>query len=273
MRLSTLTMYKNQHISVIVPAHNEAESIGSVVNDLTQLLNESADKLIDDIIVCDNASSDNTAIAATQAGARVVYEAKAGYGSACLKALAALKKDTDIIVFVDGDTSVNTREIYQLLEPIVSVNTVTASSDKLSSQECAELTIGVRTKNQQEHGALLPQQKLGNILACSLIQRLWSQPVSDLGPFRAITLSALKEIGMTDQRFGWTVEMQVKAIQNNIKVIEVPVSVRKRVGKSKISGTFKGTFLACLDIFGTIFKLKFIELKKTRKLKIASQCP
>lgn len=266
-------MYKKQHISVIVPAHNEAESIGSVVNDLTKILNESADKLIDDIIVCDNASSDNTAFAASQAGARVLYEAKAGYGSACLKAMSALKKDTDIIVFVDGDASVNSREIFQLLEPIVSTDTIDASNDELSHKNCAELTIGVRTKNQQEQGALLPQQKLGNIWACSLIQLLWSKPVSDLGPFRAITSSALKKIGMTDQRFGWTVEMQIKAIQKNINVIEVPVSVRKRVGKSKISGTFKGTLLACLDIFGTIFKLKFTELKKTRKLRIASQYP
>jgi len=275
-------MYKDHRISVIIPAHNEAQSIAPVVDGLSSLINEVGSPLVDEIIVCDNGSTDNTSLAASQAGATVVYEPRLGYGSACLKAIASLCA-TDIVVFVDGDSSVAIDEMRQLLDPIVnkkigndsgqSCKHPTGQNPNAIAQPQAELTIGVRKADQQEHGALLPQQKLGNVLACSLIQWLWAHPTHDLGPFRAITYTALKSIDMQDRRFGWTVEMQVKAIQKRIAIVEVPVSVYKRVGKSKISGTVKGTICACYDIFGTIFKLKLAELSKGKNSRRLQKKP
>ncbi len=250
-------MYKERSISVIIPAHNEAGSIDRVVNDLYSLKNSNGETLIDDIVVCDNASTDQTNSIAKGAGARVVYEAKPGYGSACLAAIASLKT-TDIVVFVDGDASVDINEVPLLLDSIISG---------------ADLVIGVRVVNLQEPGSLLPQQRLGNTLATRLIRLLWSAPVTDLGPFRAIPYTTLLQLSMCDQRFGWTAEMQVKAIQQKLNIVECPVSTKRRVGHSKISGTFKGTILACFDIFSTIFKLRWkqthsLHYKKLRKAQI-----
>ncbi len=247
-------MYKENTISVIIPAHNEARSIGQVVGDLLSLKNNGDARLIDDIVVCDNASTDQTHRIAKDAGARVVYEATPGYGSACLAAIAALNT-TDIVIFIDGDASVNVNEVPLLLNSVI---------------DGADLVIGTRVINQQEPGSLLPQQRFGNTLATYLIRSFWSVSVTDLGPFRAIPYKTLLQLSMSDQRFGWTVEMQIKSIQQGLNIVECPVSTRKRIGHSKISGTLKGTTLACLDIFSTIFKLRWkqtqqLHYKKFRK--------
>lgn len=242
-------MYKQKHISVVIPAHNEASSINSVVDDIHVLRGDNGEPLVDDIIVCDNASTDLTREIAKSAGASVVYEPNAGYGAACLRGVDALSK-TDIVVFVDGDASVETSEMPTLIQVVL---------------DGADLAIGARIRSRRERGALLPQQRVGNSLATFLIAQIWSKPISDLGPFRAITYEALMRLNMQDTRFGWTVEMQVRAFQENLMVKESPVSVRKRIGASKISGTFKGTAYACFDIFHTIFILWRKEFLSRRR--------
>lgn len=242
-------MYKKNHISVIIPAHNEALAIGGVVSDLKSLGTSIDEYIVDAIIVCDNASTDTTAKRALANGAQVVYESTPGYGSACQGALAALTQ-TDIVVFVDGDGSMNIGELPLLLDAIVSD---------------ADLAIGVRVAELQEAGALLWQQRVGTQLACRLMSLLYRKKVSDLGPFRAIKYSALKALEMSDQRFGWTAEMQVKALEQNLRTQEVPVSTLRRAGKSKISGTIRGTVLACHDIFHTILTLWWASRPSCRK--------
>lgn len=238
-------MYYSKHISAIIPAHNEEQSIVSVVEAVTRLCGDNDMPLVDHLIVCDNASNDRTAELANRAGATVIQEARAGYGSACLAAIAALP-DTDIVIFIDGDGSVIVQEIFLLLNAIVVD---------------ADLAIGTRVPAQRETGSLFPQQLIGNAIACWLIRLMWSMPVNDLGPLRAIRYSALKALNMQNERYGWTVEMQVKAIQKKLVLVECPVSVTKRIGQSKISGTFKGSLLAGIDIFGTIFKLRWYQKK------------
>ena len=241
--------YKNQKISVVIPAFNEALSISLVVEQLFALRHQESDvSIIDTIIVCDNASTDNTSSLAAQAGANVVFEAKQGYGAACLRAIAELPVTgtPDIVVFVDGDNSVKIEELPTLLDGIIDGN---------------DLVVGARVKHLQQSGSLTPQQAMGNWVASTLIRFLWKQPVTDLGPFRAIRYPVLQAINMQDQRFGWTVEMQVKAIQAGYQVAEIEVSNLKRLGHSKISGTLKGTIGAGLGIFGMIYKLYKNEKK------------
>lgn len=235
--------YRRKKIAVVIPAFNEAESIAKVVRDVMALrefpgTNQLA-PLIDDIVVCDNGSTDGTAEIAIDAGARVVYEENSGYGSACLAAIAALK-NPDVVVFIDGDRSVLVTETISLLEKI---------------SDGADLVIGSRIAAKREKHALTPQQWFGNILASGLIRLIWNQPVTDLGPFRAIRMSALRKIHMIDTTYGWTTEMQVKAIQFGMDIREVPVSTLRRIGQSKISGTLKGTIGAATGIFGMIFRL------------------
>lgn len=236
-------MYQGHHISVIVPALNEAESIGIVLRELNELTVDSA-PLVDHTIVCDNGSSDETASIASRCGATVVHESEKGYGAACLAALNLPVEQRDIVVFVDADHSVVATELVELVKAIV---------------EGADLAIGSRTLGETESGALTAPQRWGNRLASALIQIFWRAPVTDLGPFRAIRNSALKAIDMQDRRFGWTVEMQVKALQLSLKVIEVPVSTRRRIGQSKISGTVNGVIGASVGILGMIFKLLWKE--------------
>ncbi len=236
--------YLDKSIAVVIPAYNEAQSIELVINELQALQDDSNNSgksqcLIDDIVVCDNASTDNTALKAQSAGARVVHETVQGYGAACLAAINALQQP-DIVVFVDADHSVLVTETISLLDCII---------------EGADLAIGCRIASKQQHQALTPQQRFGNVLASYLIRLIWKQPVTDLGPFRAIKYSALKKLAMQDQRFGWTVEMQVKAIQQGFIIREMPVTSLKRIGRSKISGTVTGTIGAALGIFGMIFRL------------------
>ncbi len=220
-----------QHkIAVIIPALNEAASIGLVIAAIPEW--------VDQIVVGDNGSTDQTARVAQEAGALVVHEPRRGYGSACLKAMAALRSP-DIVVFLDGDFSDHPDEMSLLVDPIINGQ--------------VDLTIGSRTLGRREPGALTPQARFGNWLSCRLIRLFWGVTFTDLGPFRAIRYETLQTLQMGDPDYGWTVEMQIKAAQRRIKSIEAPVSYRKRVGQSKVSGTLRGIFGAGTKILGWIF--------------------
>ena len=219
-------------ISVIIPAYNEENSIGRVLNDLPQ------DKL-KEIIVVNNASTDNTAEVARINGATVVEERRRGYGAACLRGISVVS-DSDIVVFVDGDYSDYPEELDQLIKPI--------------TENRADFVLGSRMIYPESREALLPQARYGNKLATFLIYIFFGYRFTDLGPFRAIRFDSLKQINMVDTDFGWTVEMQIKAIKNNLRIEEIPVHYRKRIGISKITGTISGTFKAGVKIMYTIFK-------------------
>ena len=223
-------------ISVIIPAYNEESSIGLVLDSLPK------DK-IHEIIVVDNDSSDNTAVVSKQHGARVVKELRKGYGSACLKGISELNSP-DVVVFIDGDFSDYPEEIVFLMRPIIDGK--------------ADFVIGSRMILAESRKALLPQARYGNRLAVFLIKHLFNFSFTVLGPFRAIRYYSLIEIGMQDTNFGWTVEMQIKAIKNKLRILEIPVKYRERVGISKITGTISGTFKAGTKIIYTIFKYLLI---------------
>jgi len=241
--------YKHSRVAVLIPAYNEQQSIANVVTELVELQHAQA-PLIDEVIVCDNNSSDATAEKAREAGATVVHESAKGYGAACLRAINELqtpdRESPRVVVFVDGDYSVNALEVADLLNAI---------------EEGADLVVGARNNEKLQKGALSPHQQFGNWLASALIRMIWKRTVTDLGPFRAIRYSRLMELDMQDRSFGWTVEMQVKTIQAGFKYTEVAVTTLKRVGESKISGTIRGTIGAALGIFGKIFELYFRERK------------
>jgi len=228
-------------ISVIIPALNEEKSIGLVVRDLL------ATKYKMQIIVCDNGSTDATAEVARRAGALVVHETQRGYGAACLSALRCVNATAEAIAFIDADYSDFPEELPKLIDPIL-VGT-------------ADLMIGSRTASgaRREKGSLTVQQRFGNWLATFLIRIFFGMRYSDLGPFRAISQAALAQIDMRDTNFGWTVEMQVKAAKLKLRVQEVPVSYRKRIGQSKISGTIKGTIMAGYVILKTIFRYALMK--------------
>jgi glycosyltransferase involved in cell wall biosynthesis len=233
-------------VVVVVPALNESPVIAQVVRDLLSL-NSPGRCVISDVLVCDNGSTDGTADRARDAGATTVFAPKRGYGAACLAGLAAIRAmqpQPDIVLFADGDGSVVADEARVLIASIC------AGSD---------LVIGVRTRERQEAGALTLPQRVGNKIASWLIYTLWRERVNDLGPFRAIRTRALWRLDMRDETFGWTVEMQVKALQLRMSVSEVSVATRKRVGKSKISGTVSGVIGAARGIIGKIIALKLAE--------------
>ncbi len=218
---------------VIIPAFNEEPAIELVLGDIPR------DRL-EEIIVVDNASTDRTAERARALGATVVRERRRGYGYACLAGIAyAARLQPDAVVFLDADYSDHPEEIPLLL-------------DKL--EQGYDLVIGSRVLGEAEPGALLPQARWGNRLAVFLIQRLFGYRYTDLGPFRAVRWSALAALNMRDTTFGWTVEMQVKAVKLGFRVTEVPVRYRARVGVSKITGTVSGTIKAGYKILYTIFK-------------------
>lgn len=219
-------------ISIIIPAYNEESSIGLVLDALPQ-------EKLHEIIVVDNGSTDATARVAQEHGARVVKEPRKGYGSACLKGIDELDAP-DIVVFIDGDFSDFPEEIVLLISPI-------ETGEK-------DFVLGSRMILPKSQLALLPQARYGNRLAVFLIKLFFKHEFTDLGPFRAIRYSSLMSIGMKDIDFGWTVEMQIKAVRNGLRIQEVPVNYRKRVGISKISGTVLGTFRAGTKIIYTIFK-------------------
>lgn len=227
----------NPIIDVIIPVYNEADSISKVIAEIPA-------QLVRHIIVCNNGSTDDTADIALKAGAKVLHQPIKGYGNACLKGMeyvSTLEILPDIIVFIDGDYSDYPEEMPLLIEPILK-NEV-------------DLVIGSRALGTMESGAMMPQQIFGNWLATTLIKFIYNYDFTDLGPFRSIRYDKLMSMEMTDKTFGWTVEMQVKAAKMNMKTMEVPVRYRKRIGKSKVSGTVKGTILAGHKILWTIFKL------------------
>lgn len=223
-------------ISVILPAYNEEASIGLVLNDLPR-------DTLHEIIVVDNNSTDNTAQAARKHGVKVVQEKRQGYGSACLKGISELN-DPDIVVFLDADYSDFPEEIVQLIEPIVD--------DKM------DFVLGSRMILPESRKALLPQARFGNKLAVFLIQLFFGHRFTDLGPFRAIRYDSLKAMDMRDKDFGWTVEMQIKAVKHRLRIQEIPVHYRERVGISKITGTVSGTIKAGSKIIYTILKYLII---------------
>jgi glycosyltransferase involved in cell wall biosynthesis len=223
-------------IDVIIPVFNEEDSIGRVIADIPT-------GIVRDIIVCNNASTDKTGLVALNKGATVVNQPERGYGNACLKGLEHIERKQvkpDIVVFLDGDYSDYPSEMIDIVNPIITEN--------------VDLVIGSRALGEMEKGAMMPQQIFGNWLAITLIKLFFDYEFSDLGPFRAIKYSALQKINMVDKNFGWTVEMQVKAAKEKLIIREIPVSYRKRIGESKVSGTVKGTILAGYKILWTIFK-------------------
>ena len=242
-------MYRNLSVAAVVPARDEEGHIGAVVGELLALRDTAGAPLIDDFVVCDNGSSDATAQRAEQAGARVVYQPTAGYGIACLTALAALAP-SDVVLFSDGDGSFDAGQALRLLEAVA---------------DGADLAIGSRSLGRREPGALSLPQIWGNRLASLLIRRLWRARVTDLGPYRAIRAPALRRIDMQDRLYGWTVEMQVKVIAHGLRIVEVPVDTRRRrFGKSKVGGTLAGVVGASVGILSMIVKLRYRQARKHR---------
>lgn len=223
-------------IKVIIPAFNEEKSIVKVIQEIPA-------GLINEIIVVNNASTDQTAFVAHHAGATVLNEPQPGYGNACLKGIDYCNKlnpQPDIIIFIDGDYSDYPEEMFLLLKPLMDNK--------------ADLVIGSRSLGKKEQGSMTPQQIFGNWLATRLLYLFFKVKFTDLGPFRAIRFPVLLALDMKDKTYGWTVEMQLKAARQKFNCVEVPVSYRKRIGVSKISGTVKGTIMAGYKILYTIFR-------------------
>ncbi len=234
-------------IGIVIPARDEEASVGRVVAGLLDLP-FSADRVAATaVVVCNNASTDKTAAVARSAGASVVDQPRPGYGLACLTALATLP-EVDVVLFVDADGQFDAADALSLIDGILAG---------------ADLVIGSRTLGRMDKGALSAPQRFGNWLATHMIALLWRHHFTDLGPFRAIRSDALARLGMESRTFGWTVEMQVKALQADLICTEVPVATRLRIGRSKISGTLRGIVLAGTGIIGTILKLWWLE--KTRR--------
>ena len=226
-----------QTIKVIIPAYNEQNSVGKVINDIPK-------DIVSEVIVVNNASTDETRKVAQEAGATVLDEQRQGYGYACLKGLEyvanSADKKPDIIVFIDADYSDYPEELKLLIEPIISEN--------------YDMVIGSRALGERESGSMTIPQVFGNWLATNLLALLYQIKFTDLGPFRAVKYDSLVKLDMKDTTYGWTVEMQLKAAKHKMKCIEIPVTYRKRIGVSKVSGTVKGTILAGYKILWTIFK-------------------
>jgi glycosyltransferase involved in cell wall biosynthesis len=216
-------------IGVIIPARNEAAALPGVLHAILPLVAE--------VVVVDTASTDGTPDIARRLGARVVAEPRRGYGRACLAGIAALSPDVDTVLFMDADAADRPEDLAVLLAPIQAGE--------------ADLVIGARRLGV-ERGALTPQQRFGNALACWLIRLVWGVRYTDLGPFRVIRRDALARLGMRDETWGWTVEMQVRAARLGLRVAEVPVGYRRRIGTSKISGTLSGTIRAGWKILWVI---------------------
>ena len=226
-----------QKIKVIIPAYNEEESIANVINDIPTI--------VDEIIVISNNSTDKTEVNATKAGATVLKESRKGYGYACLKGMEyisnlEISQQPDIIVFLDGDYSDYPAQLTELIAPIIDDN--------------IDFVIGSRVKELRETGSMRPQQVFGNWLATFLMKVFFGAKFTDLGPFRAIKYRKLLQLKMEDKTYGWTVEMQLKAIKQHFSYLEVPMKYRNRIGVSKVSGTLKGTIFAGVKILGWIFK-------------------
>lgn len=222
-------------IKVIIPAYNEADSITNVINDIP--------KIVDEIIVVNNNSTDKTEENAVKAGATVLTETKRGYGNACLKGLEYIANQPEkpnIIVFLDGDYSDYPEELTKIVAPIIEKN--------------IDFVIGSRVKSLRETGSMTVPQIFGNWLATFLMRLFFGATFTDLGPFRAIKYDKLLALNMIDKTYGWTVEMQLKALKQKLTYTEVPVNYRNRIGISKVSGTIKGSIFAGAKILSWIFK-------------------
>ncbi|MDP5045234.1 MAG: glycosyltransferase family 2 protein [Leeuwenhoekiella sp.] len=227
-----------QIIKVIIPAYNEEHSIGLVVRDIPQI--------VDEIIVVNNNSSDATAAKSVEAGATSLTESSPGYGNACLKGMsyiASQEEKPDIVVFLDGDYSDYPQQLTQLVKPILEDN--------------IDFVIGARVKSLREPGSMTFPQRFGNKLATTLMRWFFGSRFTDLGPFRAIKYEKLLALNMQDKTYGWTVEMQLKALRQQLTYTEVPMKYRNRIGVSKVSGTVKGAIFAGIKILGWIFKYSF----------------
>ena len=225
-------------IKVIIPAFNEADSIAKVINEIPDTVSE--------IIVVSNNSTDNTIEEAEKAGATVLSEGRMGYGYACLKGMHYIEEQSntpDIVVFIDGDYSDYPEELTKLVAPIL--------------EKDIDFVIGARVKRLREDGSMTPQQVFGNWLATFLMKLFFRATYTDLGPFRAIKYDRLLQLQMEDKTYGWTVEMQLKALKKKLSYTEVPVRYKKRIGVSKVSGTVKGSIFAGIKILGWIFKYSF----------------
>ncbi|GAA4268306.1 glycosyltransferase family 2 protein [Hyunsoonleella aestuarii] len=225
-------------IKVIIPAYNEEDSIGLVIKDIPNI--------VDEVIVVSNNSTDNTELNARNADATVLIEANRGYGYACLKGMEYIAKQSelpDILVFLDGDYSDYPEELTKLVVPIINDN--------------IDFVIGARVKWLRETGSMTKPQIFGNWLATSLMTLFFGARYTDLGPFRAIKYKKLLALNMEDKTYGWTVEMQLKALKHNLTYTEIPVNYRNRIGVSKVSGTIKGAIFAGVKILGWIFKYSF----------------
>ncbi|TXD37794.1 glycosyltransferase family 2 protein [Lujinxingia vulgaris] len=232
-------------IDVVIPVLNEEESLPLVLDAIPGAW-------VRRVVVVDNGSNDRSAERARERGAEVVEEPQRGYGAACLRGLRYMAEDPpEIVVFLDGDFSDFPAELPRVVEPILTGE--------------AELVIGSRTLGAQEQGALLVQAVVGNKLACVLMELMYGYRFSDLGPFRAITWEALQALRMRDEDFGWTVEMQIKAARQGIGAVEVPVSYRKRIGVSKVTGTLKGSVLASYKILYTLFAQYALEVSAVER--------
>jgi glycosyltransferase involved in cell wall biosynthesis len=221
-------------IAVIIPALDEEGSVAQVIAEVPR-------DLVHEVIVVDNGSTDRTAEVAQAAGARAVREERRGYGHACAAGVAAAGDEFDVLVFMDGDGSDNAGQIGTLIEPI--------------ERDEADLVLGSRVLGLAARGALLPHQRLGNVLTTTLVRLLYNQQITDLPPFKAIRRPVLVELGMHEMTYGWTVEMIVKCARHGHRIVEVPVAARPRIaGQSKVSGTIKGTVLAAYYLLGTTLK-------------------
>lgn len=243
-------MYKGHSIVAIIPALNEEQAIDVVVRNLVALSRDNQ-LVIDQVIVCDNGSTDNTTSVATLAGAKVVRQDTPGYGIACLTAMAHLPP-CDIVLYIDGDDSCFIDQTIPLLDGIVGGD---------------DLAIGSRTLGHIEKGALTQPQMFGNWLSSHLITLFWGQKITDLGPFRAMRSDSLRAIEMNDKSFGWTVEMQVKAIICGMQVSEYSVDSKVRIGESKISGTLSGSVKAGIGILSMIGKLFLTQSQIIKQYK------
>ena len=219
-------------VTVVIPALNEELSLPLVLGDLPAIGN---------VIVVDNGSTDNSAQVASKCGATVVREAERGYGAACLKGLSEIDRSVlagasppKVVVFLDADYSDHPDLLPRLVEPILTGK--------------ADFVLGSRLLGEREPGSMPPQSVYGNMFGCLLMRLLFGSRYTDLGPFRAIEYESLRTLCMVDRNFGWTVEMQIKATRASLRILELPVPYRRRVGTSKISGTLSGTIKASSKI-------------------------
>ena len=229
-----MIQHPQARVALIIPALNEEQSIGRVLDELPA-------GLYGQILVVDNGSTDRTAEIALSRGATVLAEPRRGYGSACLRGIQALDDSMDVVVFMDADASDVAAEANLLLDPIL--------------KGAADLVIGSRVFGKREAGSLTPHQRFGNWLATGLIRLMYAHRYTDLGPFRAIGAASLRALQMRDPGYGWTIEMQIKALKKGLRVVEVPVSYRRRIGVSKISGNLKASIAAGAKILWTLARL------------------